>query len=86
MVYPTYQFKLNQAIPSAQRATVLSLVNMGTSILMSFVFPAAAYLRPVSAVYTVTGAVAAVFALAWMIWLPRATGSPIVHASAEVPS
>jgi len=71
MVYPTYQFRLNQAIPSAQRATVLSLVNTGTSVMMSMAFPAASYLRPVSMVYVVTGSVAAVLAVTWMVLMPR---------------
>jgi MFS family permease len=66
MLWPIFQARFNEAIPSAQRATILSLQAAGFSMVMSAAFPAAAYLHPVTSIYTVTGVVAIVLAGIWM--------------------
>ena len=66
VVYPVYQARFNETIPSAQRATILSMQSMGFSLLMSASFPAASYL-PVPAIYLTTGAVSLVLAVIWMV-------------------
>lgn len=66
MLWPIFQARFNEAIPSAQRATILSLQAAGYSMVMSAAFPAAAYLQPVTSIYTVTGAVAVILAGVWM--------------------
>jgi MFS family permease len=65
LLEPTFQLRLNAEIPDAQRATVLSLVNAGSSVMMSFAFPAASYLTPVSRVYTVVGGAGLLLAAIW---------------------
>jgi MFS family permease len=68
---PVYNARLNESIPDAQRATVLSMHSSGVSMLMTVAFPAAAYLQPVTSIYVVVGAVAVVLALAWAVrWAP----------------
>jgi MFS family permease len=65
MLDPILQFRLNEQIPDAQRATILSLVNAGSSVMMSVAFPAASYLSPVTRVYTAVGAVGIVLSAIW---------------------
>lgn len=67
MLEPVYQHRVNQAIPSAQRATVLSLQSAGFSLLMAVAFPAASYLQPVTRVYLAVGAVGSVLSGAWLL-------------------
>jgi hypothetical protein len=66
VLYPSYQARFNEAIPDAQRATILSMQSMGFSLLMSVSFPAASYL-PIPAIYLVTGVVSVVLAVIWMV-------------------
>ncbi|HYG60617.1 MAG TPA: hypothetical protein VD902_21295, partial [Symbiobacteriaceae bacterium] len=65
-LYPIYGAKLNESIPSAQRATILSLLSAGFSMLMTVSFPAASYL-PIPWIYLVTGGVALLLALIWAL-------------------
>ncbi|MHB9145851.1 MAG: MFS transporter [Symbiobacteriia bacterium] len=71
---PLSLHRLNTAIPSEQRATILSLQSAGVSLLVSMAFPAASYLYPVARIYLITGVVATVLALAWVArpWALRA--------------
>lgn len=65
-ISPTLSARLNEAIPSEQRATILSLESLGFSLLVSIAFPAAAYLQPVQAIYLVTGGAAVAISLLWI--------------------
>jgi MFS family permease len=65
LFYPIHQHRLNEAIPSAQRATILSLESAGTSMFMTVAFPAASYLT-IPHIYLATGAVTLVVAVVWM--------------------
>jgi hypothetical protein len=71
IIDPVLQFEINRAIPSAQRATVLSLLSAGFSGMMTVTFPAASYLRPVTRIYLVTGALGSMLAGIWAFrWRP----------------
>lgn len=65
-ISPTLDARLNEQIPSAQRATILSLQSLGFSLLVSIAFPAAAYLQPVQRIYLVTGGAAVAIAILWI--------------------
>jgi hypothetical protein len=67
VIYPIWQARFNEAIPSAQRATILSISSAGFSLFMAGAFPAASYLPTIPLIYVVTGAVALVLALIWMV-------------------
>lgn len=64
-ISPTLSARINQAIPSEQRATILSFQSMGFSLLVSAAFPAATYLPSVHAIYLVTGGAGVAVALLW---------------------
>jgi len=70
-IYPTLMARINEEIPSQQRATLLSIQSLGFSLLMSFTFPAASYLPSVFQIYLATGAVAVLVALLWVARFPR---------------
>jgi MFS family permease len=74
ILYPIFQHQLNESIPSAYRATILSLQAAGVSLLMSVAFPAAAALRPITQIYVVTGGVSVLLALVWLA--TRSTATP----------
>ncbi|MFZ5815369.1 MAG: MFS transporter [Bacillota bacterium] len=77
LISPTLNARINEAIPSEQRATILSFQGMGFSLLVSAAFPAAAYLEPVQLIYLATGWVAVAVALLWVRWCsPAAEGLP----------
>jgi len=65
VIYPIHSYRLNEAIPSEQRATILSMHSAGFSMFMTITFPAASYL-PIPAIYLTTGLVAVVAAVIWM--------------------
>ncbi|HYF94265.1 MAG TPA: MFS transporter [Symbiobacteriaceae bacterium] len=65
VIYPIHSYRLNEAIPSEQRATILSMHSAGFSMMMTFTFPAASYL-PIPAIYLTTGLVALAAAVVWM--------------------
>ncbi|MEW8979332.1 MAG: MFS transporter [Symbiobacterium sp.] len=69
LVYPLLSARINQAIPSAQRATVLSFQSLGSSLLIAAAFPAAAALPSVFGIYSIVGGAFAAAALVWA--LPR---------------
>lgn len=64
---PVYNARLNELIPDAQRATVLSMQNSGVSMLMMIAFPAASYLQPVTSIYVATGAAMLAVAAIWTL-------------------
>ncbi|HWI60201.1 MAG TPA: MFS transporter [Symbiobacteriaceae bacterium] len=64
IIYPIHSYRLNQAIPSEQRATILSMHSAGFSMMMTVTFPAASYL-PIPMIYLVTGVVAFAVAVIW---------------------
>ncbi|MFZ5825606.1 MAG: MFS transporter [Bacillota bacterium] len=66
ILWPTLTARLNEQIPSEQRATILSLQSLGFSLLMAIAFPAAAYLQPVQTIYLVTGGAAVAVAILWI--------------------
>lgn len=66
VIYPLYQARFNEQIPSAHRATLLSLQSAGFSLLMTVSFPAASYLAMPS-IYLVNGAVAVLLGVLWML-------------------
>lgn len=65
LLYPIHSYRLNEAIPSEQRATILSMHSAGFSLLMTVAFPAASYL-PVPTIYLATGLIALASAVIWM--------------------
>lgn len=65
LISPSLLSRLSEAIPSEQRATLLSLESAGFSMLMVGAFPAAAVLQPVTHIYLVTGGVAALVGVIW---------------------
>ncbi|BAD40125.1 multidrug efflux protein variant [Symbiobacterium thermophilum IAM 14863] len=69
LVYPLLSARINQAVPSAQRATILSFQSLGSSLLIALAFPAAAALPSVFTVYAIVGGALAAAALGWA--LPR---------------
>lgn len=71
VISPTLQHQFNEAIPSEQRATLLSFQSAGFSMLMVVVFPAASYLRPLSAIYVVTGAAGVCVGVVWALFRLR---------------
>ncbi len=72
LIYPTLMARLNEEIPSEQRATLLSIQSLGFSLLMTFAFPAAAYLPSIFQIYLATGVVAVIVSLLWIIRFPSA--------------
>lgn len=80
---PVVSHQLNEAIPSAQRATILSLQSAGFSLMMAVAFPAASYLRPISRVYLTVGALSVVLAAVWMRGRRREAGPAKDEAEAE---
>ncbi|MGE5589132.1 MAG: MFS transporter [Bacillota bacterium] len=66
ILYPALQARLNESIPAARRATLLSVQSLGTSLLMAAAFPAASYLSPVPRIYLVTGLVGLAMSLWWI--------------------
>jgi len=75
LVNPLLSARINQAIPSEQRATVLSFQSLGASLLVAIAFPAAAALPAVEWVYLLTGGALAAAALAWALRRQPAGGS-----------
>lgn len=67
ILYPALQARLNESIPAARRATLLSVQSLGTSLLMATAFPAASYLSPVPRIYLVTGLVGLAVSLWWVV-------------------
>jgi MFS family permease len=67
VISPTLQHRLNEEIPSEQRATLLSFQNVGASLLVSAAFPAASYLQPVTTIYIVTGAAGICAGVIWAV-------------------
>lgn len=67
LVYPLLTARINQAIPSEQRATVLSFQSLGVSLLIAVAFPAAAALPAVEWVYLATGGALAAAAVTWAL-------------------
>jgi hypothetical protein len=67
---PVYQDRLNAAIPSAQRATILSLESAGFSLLMSVAFPLAATLQPIFLVYLWVAGVGLILSALWALRSP----------------
>jgi len=65
IIYPIHSYRLNEAIPSEQRATILSMHSAGFSMMMTVTFPLASYL-PIPMIYLSTGIVAVVAAVIWM--------------------
>ncbi|WP_374711368.1 MFS transporter [Symbiobacterium terraclitae] len=63
LVYPLLSARINQAIPSEQRATILSFQSLGSSLLIAAAFPAAAALPSVFGVYVIVGVALAAAAL-----------------------
>jgi len=70
LLYPTAAARLNEAIPSEQRATILSFQSAGQSLLISAIFPVVALLQPVTSIYLVLGAIGLTASIGWMIWRP----------------
>jgi hypothetical protein len=66
VVYPIWQARFNEVIPSAQRATIWSISSAGFSLLMTASFPAASYLPTIPLIYVVTGSVSVALAVIWM--------------------
>ncbi len=64
---PVARARFNEEIPSAQRATILSLQSTGVSLLMTITFPAASYLDPVHRIYLVVGVVSTALAGVWLV-------------------
>lgn len=73
-VSPTLSARINERIPSEQRATILSFESMGFSLLVSAAFPAATYLPSTHAIYMVTGGVAVAVAILWARFCHRIDG------------
>lgn len=70
-ISPALGARLNEAIPSEQRATILSFQSMGFSLLVSAAFPAATYLPSTHAIYLATGGAAVLAALLWLRYSTR---------------
>ena len=66
VLYPALQSRLNESIPSARRATLLSVQSLGSSLLMAAAFPAASYLSPVPRIYLATGMAGLALGLWWL--------------------
>lgn len=76
LVYPLLSARINQAIPTAQRATILSFQSLGSSLLIAAAFPAAAALPSVFLVYGIVGGGLAIAALARVLQRQRAAVRP----------
>ncbi len=71
VIFPLWQGQINALIPSEQRATILSLSQLGFSLEMVFLFPAFSYLQPMARIWQVLGGAGLLLALLWL-WRPRA--------------
>nr|PZN73834.1 MAG: hypothetical protein DIU55_02190 [Bacillota bacterium] len=72
LVYPLLSARINRAIPSERRATILSFQSLGSSLLIAAAFPAAAALPSVFGIYRIVGGAFAAAALAWALARQRA--------------
>lgn len=79
--WPIHQHQFNESIPSAQRATILSLQSSGFSMMMTVSFPAASYLPSVPRIYTVTGIVFLAAAIVWAATLGSRKGTSLSTGS-----
>lgn len=70
-ISPSLESEVNRVIPDAQRATILSLQSAGYSLLMTFTFPLASRLPTIPMIYQVTGLVAILISLAWLVRRPQ---------------
>lgn len=70
-ITPSLDAEVNRSIPDAQRATILSLQGAGYSLLMTFTFPLASQLPTIPMIYQVTGLVAVVIAMVWLLRRPE---------------
>jgi MFS family permease len=80
LISPTLDAEVNQAIPDAQRATILSLQSAGYSLCMAFTFPLASRLPTIPDIYKVTGVCAVLICL---LWLARQRQSQVGQAVAR---
>lgn len=77
-ITPALSARINEAIPSEQRATILSFESLGCSLLVAAAFPAAAALPSVQSIYLATGGAAVAAALLWLAGpSPRDAGAAV---------
>jgi len=79
LVCPLLCARINEAIPSAQRTTILSFQSLGSSLLIAAAFPGAPAFPSVFGIYGIIGGVLAVVALVWALPRQRAAAGTAVR-------